>query len=153
MRYLAPMLATLLVPVAVTAQQPTTPPPAPTPTPVVVPAPAIPATDTSAPAPAATPAPAPAPAPAVGGVATIRPGMTHDEVVAAWGKPVAERTAGSQTFLFYENDCLRKCGTFDVVFLDGGKVVDAIVRASYHAYDGTSSSPAGRTPGFTKPGA
>jgi hypothetical protein len=147
MRHLTTLLATLLVPAAVAGQQPTTPPPAPTPTPVVVPAPVV-----AAPADTARPAPVPAAA-APAAVATIEPGMTADEVIAAWGKPVAQRTAGSRAYLFYENDCLKACGTFDVVILDGGKVVDAIVRASYHAYGGASSSPAGRKPGFTRPGA
>ena len=146
----------LLVPALALAQQPTTPPPNPTPTPapVVVPPPVIPApVDTAKPA---APAPAPVVAPAAAAapqqqVATISPGMSAAEVEAAWGKAGATRTDGDQTFLFYKNDCLKTCGTFDVVMLEGGKVVDAIVRASYHHYDGTSSSPAGTKPHFTRP--
>ncbi|HEU5358711.1 MAG TPA: hypothetical protein VFU45_06315 [Gemmatimonadales bacterium] len=144
----------LLVPALAFAQQPTTPPPspAPTPAPVVVPPPTIPgAVDTARPAaPALAPAPAAAPV-SQQQVATISPGMTVAEVEAAWGKAGVTRTDGDQTFLFYKNDCLKTCGTFDVVMLEGGKVVDAIVRASYHRYDGTSSSPAGTTPHFTRP--
>ncbi|HSC58467.1 MAG TPA: hypothetical protein VLC11_02820 [Gemmatimonadales bacterium] len=152
----------LLIPALALAQQPTTPPPtpAPTPAPVVVPPPtAMPApVDTAkaaAPAPAPVVAPAVTPAPAAAAaqeqVATISPGMSVAEVEASWGKAGVTRTDGDQTFLFYKNDCLKRCGTFDVVILEGGKVVDAIVRASYHRYDGTSSSPAGTTPHFTRP--
>jgi hypothetical protein len=43
------------------------------------------------------------------------------------------------------------CGTLDVVILEKGQVVDAIVRANYHQYEGVSSSPADRKPAFTKP--
>ena len=148
-----------LLPAVAVAQQPTTP--APAPTPVVVPPPVIPPTvDTSkaaAPAPAAVPTTVPASAPvetsaAPAGGSSIKPGMTVDQVEAAWGKPAVQRTVGSRTYLFYKNDCLKRCGTFDVVFFDGGQVVDAIVRASYHTYDGTSSSPPDRKPAFTKPG-
>jgi hypothetical protein len=83
--------------------------------------------------------------------ATIRPGMTEAEVRAAWGKPVTQRSRGQHTYLFYENGCLRTCGTYDVVMLEGGQVVDAIVRGAGHRYDGVSSSPPDRAPGFTRP--
>lgn len=147
MRIVLPMALAILLPATAVAQQPTSP--APTPTPVVVPPPVIPApADTVKPAAPADTAPAPA-----ARTATIRPGMTADQVEAAWGKPAVQRTVGTRTYLFYKNDCLRRCGTFDVVFLEGGQVVDAIVRASYHAYDGTSSSPPDRKPAFTRPGA
>lgn len=144
-----------LLPTVAVAQQPTTP----APTPVVVPPPVIPPpVDTSkavVPAPVAVPTTAPAPVEATAapsGASSIKPGMTVEQVEAAWGKPAAQRTVGTRTYLFYENDCLKRCGTFDVVFFDGGQVVDAIVRASYHTYDGTSSSPPDRKPAFTKPG-
>lgn len=147
MRPMTVVAIALLVPSLAVAQQPSIPPAnpaAPTPTPVVVPAPVVtPPADT-------TPATAPAPA-ASASIATIDPGMTVAEVEAAWGKAGVTRTDGDQTFLFYQNDCLKTCGTFDVVMLQGGKVVDAIVRASYHRYSGTSSSPEGRKPSFTKP--
>jgi hypothetical protein len=113
-----------------------------------------PPVDTQAPAAAVAPAPAVAtPMPGAGqdSARAIRPGMTAADVEAAWGKPVATRTEGTETYLFYRNDCLKRCGTFDVVFLQDGQVVDAIVRASYHRYDGTSSSPADRKPAFTPP--
>jgi hypothetical protein len=75
---------------------------------------------------------------------TISPGMDRDQVIAVWGKPVAERADGNWTYLYFRNGCEASCGTFDVVFLEDGKVVDAIVRGAGHTYDGTSSSPPGR---------
>jgi glucose/arabinose dehydrogenase len=80
---------------------------------------------------------------------TVSPGMTREQVVAVWGAPVTERTVGTRTYLFYRNGCEVTCGTFDVVFLDDGQVVDAIVRGRGHTYSGTSSSPAGRPAGAT----
>jgi hypothetical protein len=80
---------------------------------------------------------------------TVSPGMDRDQVVGVWGPPVAERTVGDWTYLYYRNGCEASCGTFDVVFLQGGRVVDAIVRAPGHTYDGTSSSPPGRRAGPT----
>lgn len=80
---------------------------------------------------------------------TISPGMDRDQVVGVWGAPVTERTAGDWTYLYFRNGCEVSCGTFDVVFLQGGHVVDAIVRGPGHTYDGTSSSPPGRQAGPT----
>jgi hypothetical protein len=82
---------------------------------------------------------------------TVAPGMARDQVVALWGQPVAERTAGSWTYLYFRNGCEVSCGTFDVVFLQDGQVVDAIVRAQGHGYAGTSSSPPGRPAAATLP--
>jgi hypothetical protein len=75
---------------------------------------------------------------------TVDPGMSRDQVVATWGPPVAERTTGGWTYLYFRNGCEVSCGTFDVVFLENGLVVDAIVRHAAHGYSGTSSSPPGR---------
>jgi hypothetical protein len=84
-------------------------------------------------------------------VMTIRPGMTQAEVVASWGKPLRSVSSGDYTYLFYANDCLKTCGGDDVVILERGQVVDAIARASYHAYDGIASSTPDRKPGYTPP--
>jgi hypothetical protein len=81
----------------------------------------------------------------------IRPGMSEAEVVAAWGEPLARRTRGGFTYLHFSTDCLKECGTYDVVILDGGQVVDAIARSKNHRYDGVSSSPPSRAPEFTAP--
>ena len=74
---------------------------------------------------------------------TIRPGMARAEVIEVWGEPVTERAADGRAYLYYRNGCEITCGTFDVVFFEGGQVVDAIVRGRGHTYAGTSSSPAG----------
>jgi hypothetical protein len=78
----------------------------------------------------------------------VRPGMTAEQVTAAWGAPSASRTRGDFTYLNYPSSCMPACGTQDVVILQGGKVVDAIARSSNHPYDGPSSL-TGKAPGFT----
>jgi len=82
---------------------------------------------------------------------TVSPGMTRDQVISLWGVPVAERHQANWTYLFFRNGCEATCGTFDVVFLDNGQVVDAIVRGEGHHYAGVSSSPASRKPEVTPP--
>ncbi len=82
---------------------------------------------------------------------TVRPGMTSDEVVATWGPPVTDRADGNWTFLYFRNGCEQACGTFDVVMLEGGQVVDAIVRGFGHTYAGISSSPPDRVAEYTAP--
>ena len=81
----------------------------------------------------------------------VQPGMTEADVRARWGDPAAVRTANQWTYLFYHNGRERAAGTYDVVFLQNGQVVDAIVRGPEHAYGGQSSSPEGRVPEFTPP--
>jgi hypothetical protein len=83
---------------------------------------------------------------------TVNPGMTRDEVIGVWGSPIAERSSGANTFLFYRNGCEVTCGMLDVVFLEGGQVVDAVVRGRGHVYGGTSSSPPDRAARPTLPG-
>ncbi len=80
---------------------------------------------------------------------TVRPGMTRDQVIAVWGAPLTERTMGTWTYMYYRNGCEVSCGTHDIVFLENGQVVNAIVRGQGHTYAGMSSSPPGRTPEFT----
>lgn len=77
---------------------------------------------------------------------TIKPGMTQAEVVAAWGDYLTARKAGNMLYMYYKNDCMKRCGTYDVVFLENGQVVDAVVRDSHRAYDGVASSPKDRKP-------
>jgi hypothetical protein len=81
----------------------------------------------------------------------VNPGMTREDVIAVWGVPVAERSVGSRGYLYFRNGCEVSCGTFDVVMLENGQVVDAIVRGPGHSYSGVSSSPPGRTPVATVP--
>jgi hypothetical protein len=77
--------------------------------------------------------------------------MTEADVRRRWGDPVAVRTANGWTYLYYRNGREREVGFYDVVFLQNGQVVDAIVRTPEHVYDGQSSSPEGRAPEFTPP--
>ncbi len=59
--------------------------------------------------------------------------------------------ARGATFMYFRDGCEITCGTYDVVFLEDGQVVDAIVRFAGHTYTGVSSSPLDRTPAFTPP--
>lgn len=82
---------------------------------------------------------------------TIAPGQTERDVYLLWAAPVAVRRVGEYTYLFFRNGCEYTCGTMDVVTLQNGRVVDAIVRWDGHRYSGESSSPPGRVP-FANPG-
>ncbi len=82
---------------------------------------------------------------------TVRPGMSEADVRARWGEPVAVRRLNDWTYLFYRNGEERRVGYYDVVMLQNGQVMDAIVRSPEHVYTGQSSSPPGRTPEFTRP--
>jgi hypothetical protein len=75
--------------------------------------------------------------------------MTEAQVQAAWGAPSGSRVRGDHKYLFFANGCQPACGIQDVVILERGQVVDAIVRDPRHRYDGVSSSPPGRTPAAT----
>ena len=77
---------------------------------------------------------------------TIAPGMAERDVYALWGAPVAVRRAADYTYLYFPNGCEKTCGTLDLVILQNGQVVDAIVRWPGHGYSGESSSPPGRVP-------
>ena len=78
--------------------------------------------------------------------ASVSPGMTRAQVVAALGEPATARTANEHTYLFYQNSCGRHCGMNDLVILQGDSVVDAIFRSPNRHYTGTSSSPTEATP-------
>ena len=77
---------------------------------------------------------------------TVSPGMSERDVYEIWGAPAAVRRIGEYTYLFFRNGCEYTCGTMDVVTLQTGRVVDAIVRWDGHRYAGESSSPEGRVP-------
>lgn len=81
----------------------------------------------------------------------VRPGMSEADVIARWGEPIAIRRLNNWTYLFYENGTEEERGYHDTVFLQDGRVVDCIIRASGRIYLGTSSSPEGRLPEFTPP--
>lgn len=82
---------------------------------------------------------------------TVNPGMTERDIYLLWAAPAAVRRIGEYTYLFFRNGCEYTCGTMDVVTLQNGRVVDAIVRWDGHRYSGESSSPPGRVP-FANPG-
>src|SRR5207245_11072943 len=58
---------------------------------------------------------------------TIAPGMSEREVYSLWGPPIAVRHQGDMTYLYYRHGCEFTCGTEDVVFLQHGKGVDAVL--------------------------
>jgi hypothetical protein len=81
-----------------------------------------------------------------GDTGTINPGMAERDIYALWGPPEATRRVGEFTYLYFKNDCEYTCGTLDVVILQNGGVVDAILRWDGHRYSGESSSPPGKMP-------
>lgn len=83
---------------------------------------------------------------------TIAPGMSERDVYALWGAPAAVRRAAEYTYLYFRNGCEKTCGTMDLVILENGQVIDAVVRWYGHGYSGESSSPPGRVPFPTRGG-
>lgn len=77
---------------------------------------------------------------------TIAPGMGEKDVYSLWGPPADVRRQGEYTYLFFPNGCEHTCGTADVVILQHGQVVDAVLRWPGHGYSGQSSSPAATPP-------
>jgi len=77
---------------------------------------------------------------------TVDPGMAERDVYSQWGPPADVRKMGDYTYIFYPNGCERSCGTPDVVTLENGKVIVAIVRWPGHHYSGQSSSPVSLPP-------
>ena len=77
---------------------------------------------------------------------TIAPGMAEREVYSVWGAPAAVRRAGEFTYLYFRNGCEHSCGMMDLVMLQNGHVVDAVLRWPGHEYSGQSSSPKGVKP-------
>ena len=148
-RTVCTVLASLTLVAAPLAAQDTTT--APKDTAAVVRPAVSPAAPAPQPAAAAQPAEATQPAPDTSQSNVVRPGMTEAQVRAHWGDPLAVRTANDWTYMFYDNAREHRVGYEDVVFLDHGQVVDAIVRSPAHVYAGTSSSPEGRAPVFTPP--
>jgi len=83
---------------------------------------------------------------------TIAPGEGEKDVYSLWGPPVAVRRLGQFTYLYFKNGCEYTCGHLDVVTLENGHVVDAIVRWPGHNYSGESSSPTSVAPHGPPPG-
>ncbi|HXQ29206.1 MAG TPA: hypothetical protein VN848_08055 [Gemmatimonadales bacterium] len=72
---------------------------------------------------------------------TLTPGMSERDVYSLWGAPIAVRRAGEYTYLFFRNGCEHRCGTEDVVTLDNGQVVNAVVRWPGHNFLGAPATP------------
>jgi hypothetical protein len=90
---------------------------------------------------AATLAPATIVAQATVPPVSIDSGMTRAEVIERFGAPSGERSRGEHSYLFYANGRERSVGMSDIVILQSGRVVDAVLRHPARRYTGTSSSP------------
>lgn len=87
---------------------------------------------------------------------TVRAGMTETQVRSALGAPAATRRSDDGwTYLFYLNGCAVRCGSDDVVFLQGDRVVTAVFRtprrrfagpAAAQVLEGSSAAPARSAP-------
>ena len=72
---------------------------------------------------------------------TVRAGMTETQVRSALGAPAAERRSGDGwTYLFYHNGCAVRCGSDDVVFLQGDRVVTAVFRTERRRFAGPAAA-------------
>jgi hypothetical protein len=76
------------------------------------------------------------------GQAAIHAGMSADEVRAAFGSPARTRDQGDWTYWFYANGCPVRCGSDDVVFLQDGRVVAAVLRTGRRRFEGPNASAA-----------
>src|SRR5256886_12341402 len=75
----------------------------------------------------------------------------HTRFDCDWSSDVC--SSDLMTFLYYPNGCESTCGPADVVFLQNGQVLDAVLRWPGHGYSGQSSSPAATPPhGPARPG-
>ncbi len=77
---------------------------------------------------------------------TIAPGMSEDEVRSVFGNPAGTRSVGIFTYYFYKNGWEEEAGFPDLVILQGGQVIDVVLRATWRDYSGESSSPKGIAP-------
>ena len=73
---------------------------------------------------------------------SISPGMTTDQVRAAFGAPATTRDTGDWTYWYYHNGCPRRCGSDDVVFFREGQVVAAVLRTSARRFSGPAADQA-----------
>jgi hypothetical protein len=73
---------------------------------------------------------------------TISPGMTMEQVRAAFGAPAVIREADGWTYFFYTNRCLPRCGTDDTVFFRDGQVVTAVLHSPARRFDGPRAAAA-----------
>jgi len=78
--------------------------------------------------------------------------MTENDVYSLWGPPAAVRHSGEYAYLYFRNGCEYTCGMLDLVTLQNGQVVDAVLRWDGHRYSGQSSSPKATKPHYTPGG-
>jgi hypothetical protein len=81
--------------------------------------------------------------------ATISEGMTTDQVRATFGAPATTRAAGEWTYWYYHNGCPRRCGSDDVVFFRGDRVVAAVLRTGARRFSGPAADRALEAAGAT----
>jgi hypothetical protein len=58
----------------------------------------------------------------------INPGMSPEQVRGSFGSPARTRAEGEWSYWFYSNGCPNRCGSDDVVFFRGDRVVAAVLR-------------------------
>lgn len=58
----------------------------------------------------------------------INPGMSPEQVRGTFGSPARTRAEGEWSYWFYSNGCPNRCGSDDVVFFRGERVVAAVLR-------------------------
>ncbi len=68
--------------------------------------------------------------------ATISEGMSAEQVRGAFGAPATTRAAGDWTYWYYHNGCPRRCGSDDVVFFRGDRVIAAVLRTPARRFAG-----------------
>lgn len=72
---------------------------------------------------------------------TVSAGMTESQVRSALGAPAATRSSDDGwTYLFYHNGCAVRCGSDDVVFLQGDRVVTAVFRTPRRRFAGPAAA-------------
>lgn len=72
--------------------------------------------------------------------ATIASGMTPADVRAAFGDPARTRESDGWTYFFYANGCPRTCGSDDVVFFQGDRVVAAVLHSRARRFQGPGAA-------------
>jgi hypothetical protein len=73
---------------------------------------------------------------------TISPGMSTAQVRATLGAPFATRQTDGWTYLYYRNGCAPRCGSDDVVFVQGDRVVAAVFRGGQRRFAGPAAAQA-----------
>lgn len=72
--------------------------------------------------------------------AVIASGMTPAQVRAAFGDPARVRETDGWTYFFYANGCPRTCGSDDVVFFQGERVVAAVLHSGARRFNGPGAA-------------